>query len=131
MKHFTLVFLAFLASGIFSLAGCDALSKATGITGNIAGDVVDTSGNPEAYRTIILVFADTGKIKDSQTSDENGHFYFSKLDPGKYNIYVQGPNGEEFVPVKEETYNLQSGRTLNLAIRIDTNKKREPTVVLK
>ena len=59
------------------------LSPAAGITGTIR----DNDGEPvEAAYVIVIKVAEGGEESDSTTTDDQGHFRFSRLGPGKYTI---------------------------------------------
>lgn len=131
MRFCGLLIAAALALCLFTLSGCDLIQKATeGIQGNIAGDIVDKTGNTEAYRTVVLVkAAEKGTALQTETTDENGHFFFQKVDGGDYNVIVQGPNGEEYDQIDEKPIQMSAGRTLNIVIKIDHAKTHKPTIV--
>ena len=130
MKLITLLAAVSLIFCAFAFSGCDILSKATsGIQGNIAGDVVDQNGNPEAYRSIFLVSAeDRTRVIQTQTTDENGHFFFGKIDSKEYYVVIHGPNDEEYGQIDEKSYNLTAGRTLNITVKIDRKQVKESSI---
>ena len=129
MKFACVFLLGLMIAAVTMTGGCDMLSKATNIAGNLAGYIVDAQGVPEAFKTVILVKADDPtKALQQESSDENGHFFFGKVDPGSYLIIIQGPNSEEFEQIGGKTIKLAPGRTLNLSIQIDHSKTHKPTV---
>lgn len=133
MKSNLFAVLLFIVAGLFAGAACDALPGVGNIPGNLAFDIVDAGGFPQAYVTVQA--AKVGAVEPTQvvTADENGHVFFGKLDPGEYTIYILGPTEEEYPtdPAKT-TFKLAPGRTLNETITITRGvQMRKPTLKQK
>lgn len=121
--------LVFFTVTFFALAivtACDQLTP--NLPGNIGVDVVDTSGFPQGYCTVQIARVGQNTSVRQDTSDEAGHVFFSKLDPGEYVFYVLGPTEMEFEMVNAKTHKLPPGRTLTLTITIDRSKLHDPTL---
>lgn len=98
------------------------------LPGNIAVDVVDDSGFPQGYCTVQIAFSSSTTSLRQDTTDDNGHVFFGKLDPGEYRIFILNANEQEFTVIDEKTHKLSAGRTLNLTIKVDRNNTREKTL---
>ncbi len=98
------------------------------LPGNIAVDVVDDSGFPQGYCTVQIALSTSNTSLRQDTTDENGHVFFGKLEPGEYKVYILNANEQEFTIIDEKAYKLSAGRTLNLTIKVDRNITREKTL---
>lgn len=96
----------FLTAAIFCLLIGVGLTFAQPATGNIAGDVTDSTGAVVPNATIVLSNPLTGFEKTATTSNE-GIFGFSLLKPGTYTATATAPGfGEQVLKVE-----VQVGRT--------------------
>ncbi len=60
----------------------------------IAGEVLDTNGDPVEGITVTLVRNGPGGGTQTTTTDEDGFFVFKNLSPGSYTVSVCGGVGE-------------------------------------
>jgi hypothetical protein len=118
------LFVLFVAL-VLATSGCNSLPK---MSGNIAVDVVDSSGYPQGYCTVQIALATANTSLRQDTTDDNGHVFFGKLDPGEYKVYILNANEQEFTIIDDEVHKLGSGRTLNLTIKVDRNQLKEKTL---
>ena len=121
-----LVLFAGILIAVVASTSCDSLTP--NLPGNIGVDVVDTAGFPQGYCTVQVALVGATESKRQDTTDEAGHVFFGKLDPGEYVIYILGPTEMEFEIVDAKPYKLSPGRTLTLTIKIDRTKTHEPTL---
>lgn len=133
MKSYLFAVLVLFIAGLSIGTACDSLPGVGNIPGNLAFDIVDEGGFPQAYVTVQAAKVGTSEPAQVITADENGHVFFAKLDPGEYIIYVLGPTEEEYdTDPSKTTFKLSPGRTLNETVMVDRSKPmRKPTLKQK
>ena len=126
MRIVSVAFALFIVTSI--LAGsCDMLPGVSNIEGMIAGEIVDSLGNPEPYKTVQIVKVGQTRTVKVVTANAIGTFLF-KIEPGEYQIYIRDANEMELTIIDDTVIKVRPGRTLNITIRVDTSQKHEPTI---
>jgi hypothetical protein len=91
-----------------------AWAQSGGVTGTIAGDVVDSSKLPMAGVRITLQHAESG-AKRVLTTDSAGQFRLSALPIGTYTLRAEM---EGFAPVEIESFTLSLGQTITERVQM-------------
>lgn len=95
------------------ISSCDKIN----VPGNIAGQILNEAGQGQGYMSIHCIDAETGREADIQTAEDSGNFFFSKVEPGKYELKTFSMAGVE-IPNDCEGVTLTAGRTLNVVITV-------------
>ncbi|MBO0726289.1 MAG: TonB-dependent receptor [Blastocatellia bacterium] len=101
----------------FTVAGVGSLALAqSAVTGAIGGAATDQNNAAVANATVTLQSADTNKT-ETATTDNEGRFRFTNLQPGTYTITISASGFSEF---KQEKIIVEVGRVTNLdaALRV-------------
>ena len=78
----------------------------TAFGNNLSGTVVDPTGHPVQFASVLLSRA--GTIRTTTTTDSAGHFSFIELTNGQYKLHVSVPGfRSEVVPVHVESGMVQ------------------------
>src|SRR5689334_3469852 len=105
-------FLRFCFISVLVFAFC-AVAWAQGtVTGAIGGSVTDPKGAVVPGATVTVKNTDTGK-EDTATSDGEGRFKISNLQPGNYSVNV---NGSGFAAYSAEKVTVEVGRETSLDV---------------
>src|SRR5260370_30245022 len=99
---------AALALAITSLTWAQAPQS----SGNIQGDLVDTTGAAVSGVAIRAVSQASGALRTT-VSDAAGHFRFSGLPPGSYTLHLEL---DGFAPVNVEAFPVSVGQTVTQRI---------------
>jgi hypothetical protein len=81
-----------------------------GLTGQLSGDLVDPSGASVAGANIQVSNLETGQNRSTK-SDNQGHFVFTELLPGNFNLEVDAPG---FKRVEQKGINVSSTERVTL-----------------
>ena len=105
------------------LFACASASLAqTGGTGALTGTVTDPSGAVIAGATVVATDAGTGQARTT-TTDANGSFKFSLLNPGNYTVKFSA-NGFKTVEVPAVTVNVTETEVLNHALEVGAQSEQ-------
>lgn len=105
----TFVRFTFLSLVLVALCAVGALAQST-TTGAINGTVLNPNKEVVAGATVTVKNKGTNK-EDSATTDDNGGFKVSSLQPGTYSVTV---NGSGFAPYTNENVVVEVGRSTTL-----------------
>ena len=108
MKSFIYInTLIILAITLVATAGCQNLK----IPGNIAGQLLDTNGFPQGLVSCQLIDATSGAVVQQETANDQGSYFFKRVDPGTYKIKTLGIGGGE-IPNDCDDFVLSPGKTV-------------------
>ncbi len=100
---------------------------AVSVLAQIEGRVVDSKGHGIPNVTVTATDED-GQVARSVTTDEDGHYEFENLEPGKYKVTAKGP--ASFRPAVRENVNVAEDETTTLNITL-TAATPVPTPTVK
>jgi hypothetical protein len=86
--------------------------QAQSTTGTVQGDVLDERGGSVPGASIEAKNLDTNYIR-TETSDNDGHFVFLNLAPGRYTLTITKPG---FTTIVQQNVNLTIGQVLSIPI---------------
>ncbi len=102
--------LTLAAAALLAVSATRPASAQTSGVGNITGTVTDSSGATVTNATVIVLDTDTG-ISRNLTTDSDGHYSATFLQPGHYEIIL---GGGAFGKVDRKNLNLTVGQTLTI-----------------
>jgi hypothetical protein len=114
-RHVALAFIC-----LFVLA-----AGAWGQTAHLVGTVLDPTGKSVAGAQVTLTHEGTSATRE-QTSDADGKFIFSQLQPGKYSLRVKA---EGFKATERDNLDLLVGTTSTLEIRLEVGAVTQTLIV--
>ncbi|MFY9938579.1 MAG: carboxypeptidase-like regulatory domain-containing protein, partial [Silvibacterium sp.] len=111
-------FVLFLALSIVNSCWLQAQS---GTSSALSGVVTDPSGAAVPNATVAATDVNTKATRTGET-DTDGHFLFSQINPGTYQVVVEARG---FAPSKSEPTAVGVGRTiaLNFSLRVQSNSQ--------
>ena len=100
---------AFLAA-LIAVGACLPLRAQSGTSSALSGEVTDPSGAALPRATVTITDTNTRATRVGET-DAAGHFLFSQINPGNYQVTVQATG---FAVSKSEVTSVGVGRTVSL-----------------
>src|SRR5580693_5972520 len=109
---------ALLLAALFCLFAVapSSLFAQSASTGTVAGTVSDSSGGAIAGATVTLTDTATS-IARTDTTNENGRYFFANVVPSKYNVAVS-KTGFRVSKLIDQVVNVSSSLTLNVTLEI-------------
>ena len=115
MKNFKLFTLAVFA--MISMILVSASMAQTNTTGDVEGTTTDQNG--AVVRGVALTLSGPNLIRDqTTTSDENGHYRFSSVPPGRYTLSTAAISG--FQPHKQAGVEVSLYKTSTVNVTLTT-----------
>jgi hypothetical protein len=119
-----------LLCGAILLALCVLFSSTTWgqaqfTTGSVQGDVVDEKGGTVPGATVEARNLDTNFIR-TETTDNDGHFQFSSLAPGRYTLTI---TKTAFATIVQENVNLTVGQVLTIPVTLKVSSVAQQIIV--
>ena len=104
-----------------SMVNSCLLQAQSGTSSALSGDVTDPSGAAVPNATVTATDVNTKATRTGET-DADGHFLFSQINPGTYQVVVEARG---FAPSKSEPTAVGVGRTvaLNFSLRVQSNSQ--------
>ena len=107
-----------LFSTVFLVALCCMppwlCAQSSGSSGQVQGNVADSSGSPIAGASVVVRNRDT-TAKRQVVTGSDGHFQISALPIGRYSLAVQSPG---MAPYKIETFLVSVGQTVSQRVEM-------------
>src|SRR5437016_3637397 len=101
----------FVYAVTFVLLCWSAALLGQGLTGQLSGTVVDASGGAVINAEVQIVNSETGQMRSTKTDDQ-GHFVFTELLPGTFNLAISGPGFKKY---EQQQINVTATERVTLA----------------
>jgi outer membrane receptor protein involved in Fe transport len=95
---------------LLTLAGLSSVTAQT-VTGSLVGHVEDESGGAVAGARVVATEITRGTMRETTTNEE-GNYTISSMDPGTYRVEVEQQSFKKFIRDKAEV-------TINTTVRVD------------
>jgi hypothetical protein len=108
----------FIYFTLLTLVNCAILLGQSGTSSAISGTITDSSGAVVPNAAVTATDVNTRAIRTG-TTDVSGHYLFSQVNPGTYQVTVQGSG---FAPASSTQTPVPNGRNvaLNFTLQIDS-----------
>ena len=110
MKTYARICCLLLTASLFPAVG---LAQPLG--GAIRGEIVTTSGLPQAYVPVTAINQETGEVRRTLSASD-GQYSLSSLMPGRYRLEAEAPGFRKHLQAGIE---LQIGRDVRLDVRLE------------
>src|SRR5271170_3578514 len=111
----------FILLSALTIVNSSFLPAQSGTSSALSGVVTDPSGAAVPNATVAVTDVNTKATRTGET-DADGHFLFSQINPGTYQVVVEARG---FAPSKSEPTAVGVGRTiaLNFSLRVQSNSQ--------
>lgn len=105
-----------LALSVLLAGAGDARGQTSPADGTVRGQVLDAGSGAPVMAATVDVLDPVGRIRSRATTDDQGSFLLSRLDPGEFRIRVRHVGYEE---VTSPRWWIETGEVLTVVLRVD------------